>query len=112
MWDAEVDKRSGERVNRATVGTAVQTAADGSTHLVVTPDPVWFNDPKHSYPITVDPTYAVGTAYSSSDTRVQSDHRTDQSTSPELKLGTYNRSAVKARSFLNSPSPRSRASRS
>ncbi|MEU4449263.1 DNRLRE domain-containing protein [Actinosynnema sp. NPDC050801] len=101
MWDAEVDERSGESVNRAAVGISVETAADGSTNLVVAPDPVWFNDPKRTYPITVDPTYAVGTAYSSFDTWVQSDHTTDQSASSELKLGTYNGGAVKARSFLN-----------
>ena len=101
MWDAEVDERSGEHVNRAAVGISVETAVDGSANLVVTPDPVWFNDPKRTYPITVDPTYAVGTAYSSFDTWVQSDYTTDQSTSSELKLGTYNGGAVKARSFLN-----------
>ncbi|GAB2993771.1 hypothetical protein GCM10027184_55350 [Saccharothrix stipae] len=101
MWDAEVDERSGEHVNRAAVGISVETAADGSTNLVVAPDPVWFNAPERTYPITVDPTYAVGTAYSSFDTWVQSDYTTDQSTSSELKLGTYNGGAVKARSFLN-----------
>lgn len=101
MWDAEIDKRSGEHVNHSTVGIAIETAADGSTNLVVTPDPVWFNDSKRTYPITVDPTYAVGTAYSSFDTWVQSDYTTDQSISSELKLGTYNGGTVKARSFLN-----------
>lgn len=101
MWDSVVDKRSGEHVNRAQVGMTVESANKGTATLVVKPDPAWFNDPKRTYPITVDPTYAVGTAYSSFDTWVQSDYTTDQSTSPELKLGTYNGGAVKARSFLN-----------
>jgi RHS repeat-associated protein len=101
MWDAAVDQRSGEPVNRAKVGTTVETTGNGAATLVITPDPAWFNDAKRTYPITVDPTYASGTAYSSFDTWVQSDYTTDQSTSPELKLGTYNAGAVKARSFLN-----------
>lgn len=101
MWDATVDERSGEHLNRAQVGIVVETAKDGAATLVVKPDPLWFNDVKRAFPITVDPTYAVGTAYASLDTFVQSDYTTDQSTSPELKLGTYNGGAVKARSFLN-----------
>lgn len=102
MWDAAVDERSGEHLNRAQVGISVESA-NGVTALVVKPDPLWFNDPKRIYPITVDPTYAVGTAYSSLDTWVQSDTTTDQSASPELRLGTYNGGTVKARSFLNFP---------
>ncbi|WP_370961913.1 DNRLRE domain-containing protein [Amycolatopsis sp. cg9] len=101
MWDAAVDQRSGEPVNRAKVGTAVETAGNGAATLVITPDPAWFTDAKRTYPITVDPTYASGTAYSSFDTWAQTDYTTDQSASPELKLGTYNAGAVKARSFLN-----------
>ncbi|WP_233225892.1 DNRLRE domain-containing protein [Amycolatopsis sp. CA-126428] len=101
MWDAAVDRRSGEPTNRTPVKTAVETAANGAATLVVTPDARWFNDVKRTYPITVDPTYAAGTAYSSFDTWAQSDYTTDQSASPELKVGTYNDGAVKARSFLN-----------
>ncbi|MCG8927447.1 RHS repeat-associated core domain-containing protein [Lentzea sp. CC55] len=100
MWDATVDERSGEHVNRAQVGIAVETA-HGATTLVVKPDPAWFNDTKRTFPITVDPTYAVGTNWASFDTWVQTDYSTDQSASPELKLGTYNGGAVKARSFLH-----------
>ncbi|WP_202919271.1 DNRLRE domain-containing protein [Saccharothrix deserti] len=98
MWDAEVDKRSGEPVNRAEVDLRVE-----DDHLVVTPDASWFLDAKRSYPVTVDPTYAVANAFPNFDTWVQSDYTSDQSGSAELKLGTYNGGAVKARSFLNVP---------
>ncbi|HVK26230.1 MAG TPA: DNRLRE domain-containing protein, partial [Actinokineospora sp.] len=98
MWDAAVDERTGEPVNKATVNIAVE----GST-LVITPDPAWFNDSRRSFPVTVDPTYAVQNAYPNFDTWVQSDYASDQSASAELKLGTYNGGSVKARSFLNVP---------
>ncbi|GAA0244777.1 hypothetical protein GCM10010492_50120 [Saccharothrix mutabilis subsp. mutabilis] len=98
MWDAEIDQRSGEPVNRARVDLRVE-----GEHLVVAPDPAWVLDAKRSFPITVDPTYAVANAFPNFDTWAQSDYTSDQSTSPELKLGTYNGGAVKARSFLNVP---------
>ncbi|MEU7524149.1 RHS repeat-associated core domain-containing protein [Saccharothrix sp. NPDC042600] len=98
MWDAEIDRRSGEPVNRAKVDLRVE-----GEHLVVAPDPAWVLDAKRSFPITVDPTYAVANAFPNFDTWAQSDYTSDQSTSPELKLGTYNGGTVKARSFLNVP---------
>lgn len=103
MWDAATDQRSGEPLNKVRLGMAVEQANQDGATLVITPDPAWFNDPKRAFPVTVDPTYAVGTAFPSFDTWAQSDYTSDQSTSPELKLGTYNGGAVKARSFLNFP---------
>ncbi|MEJ2854223.1 MULTISPECIES: DNRLRE domain-containing protein [unclassified Saccharothrix] len=98
MWDAAVEERSGEPVHRAKVDLRVE-----GEHLVVAPDPAWFMDPARSFPITVDPTYAVANAFPNFDTWVQSDYTSDQSASTELKLGTYNGGAVKARTFLNVP---------
>jgi large repetitive protein len=98
MWDATVDPRSGEPANRAKVRLAV----DGNT-LMIAPDPAWFADAGRVFPITVDPTYAQLTTYTSFDTFVQSDFTTDESASAELKLGTFNGGAVKARSYLNFP---------
>ncbi|SDP68233.1 DNRLRE domain-containing protein [Lentzea jiangxiensis] len=98
MWDAKTDERSGEPVNRAKVDLRVER-----DELVVTPDAKWFMDAGRSFPVTVDPTYAAATAKPSFDTWVQTDYSSDQSASEELKVGTYNGGAVKARSFLNFP---------
>lgn len=98
MWDATVDPRSGEPANRA----QVQLRMEHDT-LVIAPDPAWFADAGRVFPITVDPTWAQLTTYTSFDTVVQSDVTTDQSASAELKLGTFNGGAVKARSYLNFP---------
>jgi len=98
MWDAIVDPQSGEPLNRAKVRLSVEKGS-----LVIKPDPVWFADATRVFPITVDPTWAGLTTYNSFDTFVQSDFTTDQSASPELKLGTYNGGAVKARTYLNFP---------
>ncbi|WP_406054523.1 DUF6531 domain-containing protein [Kribbella sp. NBC_00889] len=101
MWDAVIDPDSGEPANRAKVSVTVEQVTQGQATLVITPDPTWFLAPDRAFPVTVDPTYAVQTAYNTFDTWVQSDYTTDQSASPELKLGTYNGGSVKARSFVH-----------
>lgn len=54
MWDATVDKRSGEHTRRAKVGLKV--VQRGSTvDLVVSPDAKFLADPDTQYPVTVDP---------------------------------------------------------
>ena len=98
MWDATVEPHSGEPLNRARVRLAVDKGS-----LVIAPDPAWFADASRVFPITVDPTYAGLTTFNNFDTFVQSDYATDQSASPELKLGSYNGGAVKARTYLNFP---------
>ncbi|MFB7275297.1 DNRLRE domain-containing protein [Streptomyces sp. NPDC056244] len=97
MWDSSRDPASGEPVNQLPVETAVEKSDDGSTTLVLTPDPVFFSRDL-TYPVTIDPssTLAVTT-----DTWVQNpDYPDSQVGSQELKSGTYDGGVDTARSFL------------
>ncbi len=103
MWDATVDKRSGEHTNRAKVGLKV--VQKGSTvDLVVTPDPSYLADPDTRYPVTVDPsTSSLSNVF---DTYVQQGETVDWSADTELDLGnpgTTNSdgTARTARSFIS-----------
>jgi RHS repeat-associated protein len=101
-WDAIVDDRSGEHLNRSAVALSVSQKGKGRAVLTVTPDAGWLADPSTMFPVTVDPTYAAATVYPSFDTFVQEGYTTDQSTATELKIGN-NGSGQVARSFLNFP---------
>ncbi|MFJ6444518.1 DNRLRE domain-containing protein [Streptomyces sp. NPDC091649] len=84
MWDASVDKVSGEHTNRGEVGLKVVKTDDG-VDLVVTPDADFLADPKTTYPVTVDPsTSALSNVF---DTYVQQGETRDWSTDTELDLG-------------------------
>ncbi|MEU0431692.1 DNRLRE domain-containing protein [Streptomyces sp. NPDC006290] len=84
MWDATVDKRSGEHTHKARVGLKVEQK--GSTvSLVVTPDAKFLSDPHTTYPVTVDPsTSSLSNVF---DTYVQQGETADLSTDTELDLG-------------------------
>ncbi|SCD34884.1 YD repeat-containing protein, partial [Streptomyces sp. DvalAA-14] len=97
MWDSSLDPASGEPVHQAEVSTSVETGSDGSTTLVLTPDPAFFAQDL-TYPVTIDPssTLAVTT-----DTWVQTpDFPDSQLGSEELKSGTYDTGTDVARSYL------------
>ncbi|MFJ6793996.1 DNRLRE domain-containing protein [Streptomyces sp. NPDC091268] len=98
MWDSSKDKASGEAKHRARVNTRIESAADGSQTIVLTPDASFFQKKGLVYPVTVDPT---STLAATTDTWVQTpDYPDSQVSSPELKTGTYNGGADKARSYL------------
>ncbi|MFE0627227.1 RHS repeat-associated core domain-containing protein [Streptomyces sp. NPDC058864] len=84
MWDASVDKVSGEHTRRAKVGLKV-VPHKGSVDLVMTPDPKFLADPATTYPVTVDPTTApLSNVF---DTYVQQGETVDWSTDVELDIG-------------------------
>ncbi|MFF3968191.1 DNRLRE domain-containing protein, partial [Streptomyces griseorubiginosus] len=84
MWDAAVDPRSGEHLNRARVAMKV-VKARGGVDLVITPDAKWLADPATRYPVTVDPsTSSLSNVF---DTYVQQGETVDLSTDTELDLG-------------------------
>ncbi|GAQ70172.1 tRNA(Glu)-specific nuclease WapA precursor [Streptomyces turgidiscabies] len=84
MWDATVDKRSGEHTNRAKVGLKVLQKGS-SVDLVITPDAEFLTDPGTQYPVTVDPsTSSLSNVF---DTYVQQGETVDWSTDTELDLG-------------------------
>ncbi|OKH96442.1 sugar-binding protein [Streptomyces uncialis] len=102
MWDAAVDKVSGEHTHRARVGMKVVQRADG-VDLVITPDEKFLADPATKYPVTVDP--STSSLSSVFDTYVQQGETVDWSADTELDLGNPgtnnpNGTPRTARSFL------------
>ncbi|MFH8702061.1 DNRLRE domain-containing protein, partial [Streptomyces chartreusis] len=84
MWDAGVDKRSGEHTNRARVAMRV-VKTKGGVDLVVTPDAKFLADPDTKYPVTIDPsTSSLSNVF---DTYVQQGESVDLSTDTELDFG-------------------------
>lgn len=99
-WDAKVDPQSGEREAVSPVKLSVVGAAKGRAVLRLVPDKKWMTDSARVFPVTIDPTYASGSASTTFDTFVQSGVTSDQSASTELKVGTFDGGTTKARSFL------------
>nr|WP_078655414.1 DNRLRE domain-containing protein [Streptomyces fulvoviolaceus] len=96
MWDATKDKASGESAHQEQVATEIETAADGSQTLVLTPAPDFLATA--TYPVTVDPTTTLAVT---TDTWIQTpDYPDSQLSSQELKSGTYDSGTDKARSYL------------
>ncbi|WP_125786527.1 RICIN domain-containing protein [Amycolatopsis sp. WAC 01375] len=99
MWDSRIDQRSGDPVAKVKVGKVVSAKERGTLGLNVTPDAGYFADPARSYPVIVDPGVSVWTNF---DTFTQSNiATTDQSGATELRIGTYDGGATKARSYLH-----------
>ncbi|MFG2558125.1 DNRLRE domain-containing protein [Streptomyces sp. NPDC048496] len=97
MWDSSTDPASGESRHLAQVDTSIETAKDGAQTLVLKPDPEYFRTSGLTYPVTVDPT---STLAASTDTWVATNYPDSQSSSKELKSGTYDAGSTKARSYL------------
>ncbi|MGW4824738.1 DNRLRE domain-containing protein [Streptomyces sp. NPDC004227] len=96
MWDSSKDEVSGESAHQERVDTKVETAADGSQTLVLTPDKEFLATA--TYPVTVDPTTTLAVT---TDTWVQNpDYPDSQVSSPELKSGSYDGGGHTARSYL------------
>ncbi|MFG2823343.1 DNRLRE domain-containing protein [Kitasatospora sp. NPDC048365] len=99
MWDAAIDGPSNEHLHRAAV--AMELRGQGAdSELVFTPDATFLADSATRFPVTIDPTVDLGTTF---DTFVQSGTGTDQSSSTELRVGTYDGGSTVARSFLHFP---------
>ncbi|WP_260848444.1 DNRLRE domain-containing protein [Streptomyces sp. SLBN-118] len=97
MWDSSRNPASGEPEHQAKVDTKIETAADGSQTLVLTPEAGFLATA--TYPVTVDPTSTLAVT---TDTWLQTPDYTDsQVSSTELKSGTYDGGTHKARSYLN-----------
>ncbi|MYX15886.1 DNRLRE domain-containing protein [Streptomyces sp. SID8374] len=84
MWDATVDKVSGEHTRRVPVAMKV-VRTKGSVDLVVTPDAEFLADPETKYPVTVDPsTSSLSNVF---DTYVQQGETGNLSNDIELDFG-------------------------
>ncbi len=103
MWDATVDKVSGEHTRRVPAAMKV-VQREGVIDLVVTPDADFLADPATKYPVTVDPsTSALSNVF---DTYVQQGETRDWSTDTELDFGNPgttngNGTPRTARSFIS-----------
>ncbi|WP_327697251.1 DNRLRE domain-containing protein [Streptomyces sp. NBC_00459] len=97
MWDSSKDRKSGESKHQARVATKVETAADGSQILILTPDAGYFTKNKLTYPVTVDPTTTLAVT---TDTWVATNYTDSQISSEELKSGTYDAGTTKARAYM------------
>ncbi|GGX82505.1 RHS repeat protein [Streptomyces fructofermentans] len=84
MWDATVDRVSGEHTRRIEVAMKV-VRKGGTIDLVVTPDAKFLADPKTTYPVTVDP--STSTLSNVFDTYVQQGETVDWSSDVELDAG-------------------------
>jgi RHS repeat-associated protein len=98
MWDASVDPDSGLSGHTGKVSVSVDTST-GTPALVLTPDLTFLADPGTVFPVTIDPSFS-GEVYT--DTWVESQtYTTSQPGSAELRVGTFDSGATKARSFLS-----------
>ncbi|WP_051900875.1 DNRLRE domain-containing protein [Streptomyces aureus] len=96
MWDDSKDPASGESAHQQRVDTQVETDADGSQTLILSPDKDFLATA--TYPVTIDPTSTLAVT---TDTWVQNpDYPDSQVSSPELKSGTYDAGTDVARSYL------------
>lgn len=102
-WDAQVDPHSGDPASVSPVKLSAAQTNPGHAMLTVTPDLAWLADPARKFPVTIDPTYASMTVTPSFDTWVENTYSTDQSTSTELKVGTFDGGSSVARSYINFP---------
>ncbi|WP_257479117.1 hypothetical protein [Acidipropionibacterium jensenii] len=96
MWDATGAATGVQKPVAATLsaGAVTRKAARSGKAKQVTSRPVgvgagraWLTDPARTFPITIDPTYAIAKAWPVFDTYVQNGVTSDVSTSSELKLG-------------------------
>ncbi|KAB2813059.1 hypothetical protein F9L07_15300 [Pimelobacter simplex] len=96
MWDSS-ENEGGDPVV-APVETAIGETPSGTPTLTLTADESLLNDPETVYPVIIDPSFTINP---SGDTWVQTPNYTSsQHASQELKAGTYDGGAHKARSFL------------
>ena len=96
MWDSS-ENEGGDPVV-APVETTIGQTRSGTPTLTLTADESLLNDPETVYPVIIDPSFTINP---SGDTWVQTPNYTSsQHASQELKAGTYDGGAHKARSFL------------
>ncbi|WP_346623105.1 DNRLRE domain-containing protein [Blastococcus montanus] len=100
MWDSRTDPRTDEPVLTKAVGLDLADPMKRGTDstLVLSPDMGMLTDPATVYPVTIDPTQALGPL---GDTFVQSSIlNTPQGGATELRSGTYDGGRTVARSLL------------
>lgn len=98
MWDASATGEDEDPTVKA-VATGVESQGTARPILTLTPDQDFLADPATVYPVTIDPSFSK---YTNGDAWVQnSGYTTGQTSSPELRVGTYDSGTHKARSFIH-----------
>jgi hypothetical protein len=96
MWDSGKDARGEPDVE--IVETTIGQTVGGTPTITLSPDDDFLHDPNTTYPVTIDPYF---TAFNSGDTWIESPGFTSsQGSSEELRVGTQDGGAHKARSFI------------
>ncbi len=96
MWDSSENASGDPDVNP--VDASVGATAGGTPTLTLAPDQKFLTDPDTVYPVTIDPAFSTT---ASGDAWVQNaEFTTGMTGSDELRAGTYDGGAHKARSFM------------
>jgi RHS repeat-associated protein len=96
MWDSSTDAGGEPAVEP--VQAEIGETASGMPTLTLAADKAFLTDPDTVYPVTMDPAFTINPSV---DTWVQNaDFTSSQTLSEELRAGTYDGGAHKARSFL------------
>lgn len=100
MWDASEVAGSGEPRYMEELDMRLGEGPGETQELILTPDPLFFDNPNLTYPIIIDP--SVTPQNPTWDAYVRSDNPTVNYVSDdELLVGTFNSGTTKARSFLS-----------
>ena len=97
MTDSNVNPHSGNGVTSTGVSYSLTTVA-GRPAIRMTLDGAWLHSKARVFPVTVDPSLA--TENSNGTTFVQSPFTADNSSSPEIDVGTYDGGSNITKSFL------------
>lgn len=97
MQDSKVAPTSGLAAISTGVAYSLETTAGGDPALRVSVDQAWLADPARVFPVTVDPTSAMGT---SSTTYVETLVPGPHNGEAQIQVGTWDGGTHKARSFL------------
>jgi RHS repeat-associated protein len=108
MFGAAIDPVSRQPIERKTVSGVLSAAAADPTSprtsdqtWSLAPDMGFLSDPSVTYPVTVDPSFSVG---SGSDTWVKSDVTTSEYNNVDLWIGTPDSGTTKARTYFHNGS--------
>lgn len=98
MWDAS-ESAGGVSEHVAPVDLSVGKSANGTPTFTLAPDEEFLSDPETVYPVTVDPSF---TTYTNGDAWLENpNYTTGQTSSPELRVGTYDGGTHVARAFMH-----------
>ena len=98
MWDS-TENEAGDPKHLSPVDVSVGQDGAGGPGFMLSPSSSFLDDPATDYPVTIDPSF---TKWTNGDAWLENPNYTSgQTSSPELRVGTYDSGGHKARSFLH-----------